>query len=30
MQVIDLIPAESHDVKMDLIITDKRIYGPFC
>lgn len=30
IQMIDLVPAESHDVKMDLIITDKRIYGPFC
>ncbi|MEA1928692.1 MAG: 5-formyltetrahydrofolate cyclo-ligase, partial [Candidatus Auribacterota bacterium] len=24
-QIIDSIPSESHDVKMDLIITEKRV-----
>ena len=29
MQMVDFIPAESHDIKMDAIITEKRLYGPF-
>ncbi|MGI6425144.1 MAG: 5-formyltetrahydrofolate cyclo-ligase [Tepidanaerobacteraceae bacterium] len=29
MQLIDSVPAESHDMKMDMIITEKRTYGPF-
>lgn len=24
-QIVDSIPAEEHDVKMDIIVTDKRI-----
>ena len=26
-QVLEIIPAEEHDVKMDMIITEKNIYG---
>lgn len=26
-QIIDLIPTEKHDLKMDLIISDKRVYN---
>jgi len=29
MQLIDHIPAEAHDVKVDMIITERGIYGPF-
>lgn len=29
MQIRDAVPAEAHDVKMDMIITEKRVYGPF-
>lgn len=28
-QILDTIPITSHDVKMDLIITEKRIYNDF-
>jgi 5-formyltetrahydrofolate cyclo-ligase len=29
MQMIEQIPYEGHDVRMDKIITEKGMYGPF-